>query len=142
MNDIFAAQGLIVTQLAEQVPQLRLVRGARDFASILERPGTPPAAYVLYDGQDGRIGAGQEQLVEQKWLVVAVVRNARDAIFGSGERLEAGPLLLHICQALLGWQPAPEYGALYLSNAPAPSFNGGFALFPLRFITRVIVKSE
>ena len=140
MKDLFSAQALIITQLTEQVPELRVVRGARDLPSIRERPGTTPAAYVLYDGQDAGVGAGREQVVEQKWLVVVVIRNARDALFGQGERQEGGPVLLHICQPLLGWQPGPEYGALSLIHTPAPSFNEGFGFYPLRFATRMVLR--
>lgn len=142
MDDFFSAQALIITQLMEQVPELRLVRGARDLASVRERPGTAPAAYVLYDGQNARIGAGREQMVEQKWMVVTVVRNARDAVFGHGERQEAGPILLHICQTLLGWQPGSEHGALSLIHAPGPSFKDGFGFYPLCFTTRVVLRPD
>ena len=142
MNDLFSAQPLIITRLSEQMSELHVVRGARDLASLRERSGRVPAAYVLYDGQEALIGAGQAQRVAQKWLVVAVVRHARDLVFGQGERQEAGVLLLRICQTILGWQPGPEHGALAMSHAPAPSFNEGFGFYPLRFMTRIVLRSD
>lgn len=140
MDDYFSAQALIVSQLMEQLPELRVVRGARDLASVREGVVTAPAAYVLYDGLDVRLGAGREQMVEQKWMVLSVVRHLQDALFGVGERQEAGPLLLRVCQTLLGWQPGPEHGALSMMNAPPPSFHDGFGFYPLRFTSRVVLR--
>lgn len=140
MDDLFAIQSLLIARLQEQIPELRLVRGARDLVSVQEQPGTAPSAYVIYDGQEAGIGAGQEQMVEQKWLVVTVVRNVRGALFGGEERQEAGPLLLHTCQTLLGWQPGSEFGALSLIHAPGPTFKQGFGFYPLRFSSRVILR--
>ena len=149
MNDLFAAQPLIVAQLTEQVPGLRLVQGMRELATLQERPGITPAAYVLYDGQEVRMQAEQAQVVDQKWLVVVVIRHVRPTCpevtrsgTGNSERQEAGPLLLHVCRALLGWRPGPEYGALSLLNAPNPSFRDGFGLYSLRFMTRTVIQPE
>ncbi|WP_130471746.1 phage tail terminator protein [Candidatus Magnetaquicoccus inordinatus] len=145
MNDLFFAQELLVNRLTEQVNGLRLVQGVRDAALVQERPGTTPAAYVLYDGQDLRMHAGRAQVVDQKWLVMLVIRSLRDhpvkAMPGEG-RQEAGPLLVHLCRALLGWRPAMEYGPLSLLNAPNPSFRDGFGYYPLRFATRTVIRAE
>lgn len=140
MNDLFAAQPLIIAHLTDQVTGVRLVQGIRDLSALHERPGTTPAAYVMYDGQELRMGAGQAQVVDQKWLIMVVTRHVRDTIQPSGERQEAGPLLIHVCRALLGWRPGSEYGAFSLVNAPNPSFRDGFGYYSLRFITRLTIQ--
>lgn len=140
MNDYFSAQELILVRLIQQLPEFRLVRGARDLASVRARPGASPSAYVLYNGQEALVGAGREQAVAQQWLVVVVVKNLRDSVGGQGERQEVGPLLIQVCQALLGWKPGEEHGALAMANAPGPTFHEGFGFYPLMFTTRVIVQ--
>ncbi|MBF0401474.1 MAG: hypothetical protein HQL90_11975 [Magnetococcales bacterium] len=140
MNDLFAAQRLIINQLTAQVPGVRQVQGIRELAALHERPGTTPAAYVMYDGQELRMGAGQAQVVDQKWLVVLVTRHVRDNTHHNNERQEAGPLLVHVCRTLLGWQPGPDYGALSLIPAPNPSFRDGFGFYSLRFSTRITLQ--
>ncbi|MEO5352699.1 MAG: hypothetical protein H7835_05730 [Magnetococcus sp. XQGC-1] len=141
MNDLFAAQTVLVQQLTAQVPGLRLVQAVREQAALQERPGITPAAYVLYDGQELRMHADQAQVVDQKWLVVLLLRHVRD-IPGTGgsDRQEAGPLLIHICRALLGWRPGAEYGPLSLVNTPTPSFRDGFGHYALRFVTRTTIR--
>ena len=142
MNDLFSAQALIMAQLTSQVPGLRLVQGVREMAAIQERPGITPAAYVLYDGQEVRMAADRAQVVEQKWLIVVVIRHVRETIPQDSSSQEAGPLLLHVCRALLGWRPGADYGALTLLNAPNPVFRDGFGLYSLRFMTRIIIWPE
>lgn len=139
MEDLFSAQPLIIAQLLNQVSAFRVVRGARDLASIRSRPGTAPAAYVLYDGLDAGIGADRAQMVQQKWMIVTVVRNAREAAWGVGERQEAGLILRHVCHALLGWRPGPDHGPLTLIHAPSPSFDDAHGFYPLRFSSRTLL---
>ncbi|MEO5362454.1 MAG: hypothetical protein H7838_02330 [Magnetococcus sp. DMHC-8] len=143
MNDLFAAQGPIMARLTGQVPGLRLVQGVREMGALQERPGITPAAYVLYDGQDVRMQADQAQVVDQKWLILVVIRHVRATVqpqADNGERQEPGPLLIHVCRALLGWRPGPEFGALSLLNAPNPSFRDGMGLYSLRFATRTVIR--
>ncbi|MEO5341068.1 MAG: hypothetical protein H7837_11235 [Magnetococcus sp. MYC-9] len=143
MNDLFAAQGLLIDRLSSQLPALRLVKGVRELATLHERPGTTPAAYVLYDGQDMRMGAGQAQVVDQRWLVVLVVRSRRELApvpAEGGERQEAGPLLIQLCRALLGWKPDAEHGPLALAQGPNPTFRDGFGFYTLRFVTRLTIR--
>jgi hypothetical protein len=145
MNDLFVAQQLLVNRLTEQVNGLRLVQGLRDGAAVQERPGTTPAAYVLYDGQEVRMQAGRAQVVDQKWLVMLVIRSLRDTTApptANSGRQDAGPLLIHLCRALLGWRPAAEFGPLSLLNAPNPSFRDGFGYYPLRFATRTVIRAD
>ena len=148
MNDLFYAQSQIMQQLTQEVPDLRLVRGVRALTDLQERPGNSPAAYVLYDGQEVRMAAGFAQVVDQKWLVVLVTRQARPTAPlpkippESDPRPQPGPLLIQLCRALLGWQAGADYGAFSLANAPNPYFREGFGFYPLRFITRLVIQPE
>lgn len=138
MDDYFAAEALILRRIAAELPDLRVVDGGRSLSEIQGRRSVSPAVYVLYDGQEALMGAQQAQVVAQKWVVVTMVRNAR--AWGTGERGEAGLLMVRLCQALLGWQPGPDHGPLTMATAPGPLFQGGVGFYPLRFITRIVLS--
>ncbi|MBF0627862.1 MAG: hypothetical protein HQL91_06550 [Magnetococcales bacterium] len=139
MEDLFAAEGLILARLRTQVAAFRLVAGARELKSIPAGTGTTPALYLVADGFQPLGSAGGEQALEPLWLAVVAVRHGRQVADGAGERQEAGPLLAAVCQALIGWQPADGYAPMRLVTTPGALFTDGLALFPLRFATRLRV---
>ncbi|MBF0127572.1 MAG: hypothetical protein HQM02_10225, partial [Magnetococcales bacterium] len=61
---------------------------------------------------------------------------------GRGERGEAGPLLQAVARTLLGWRPGGDFGPMKMAAAPGPVHSPGFALFPLRFVTRMMVQGS
>ncbi|MBF0614225.1 MAG: hypothetical protein G8237_04925 [Magnetococcales bacterium] len=139
MTDLLAAEPLILDRLRDRVALARQVHGARTFKAIPARTGAMPALYLIADGFQPLMRAGCEQAVEQVWLVVVAVRNLHDAEGGQGERREAGPLLFQVCQALIGWQPVPELGAMHLIASPGSVFSDEQALFSLRFAMRFVL---
>ncbi|MEO5345862.1 MAG: DUF1834 family protein [Magnetococcus sp. YQC-9] len=140
MNDLLVAEQPIVERLRSAIPAARQVGGARDLKEIPANTGATPAIFVIFDGHAPLVQAGNEQFLDQQWLVVVAVRNVRDAAGGLGERREAGPMLLQVCRALLGWSPGVEHDPLRVVATPGAQFIGEVALFPMRFATRVLTK--
>jgi hypothetical protein len=142
MNNYFAAEALILERLQNLNAEFRLITTGRTLQDIQNHPAPVPALYLIYDGQEPYMGAGQEQAINQHWLLVITVRSARDRVTGAYERLEAGPLLIQLCETLIGWQPSAEYGPLTLNTAPGPIYNDGFGYYPARFSTRLILRGQ
>ncbi|MBF0296681.1 MAG: DUF1834 domain-containing protein [Magnetococcales bacterium] len=142
MYDLFAAEPLILERLRQQMTAPRLVQGMRDREAVYTRTAVAPALYLVCDGQETRMGAGNEQVVDQAWLVVLAVRNARESDTGRAEREEAGPLLGDLARALLGWRPGPDHGPLRMAAAPGPVFGQGMAFFAMRFVTRLLLRGD
>lgn len=142
MSNYFAVEGLILDRLRSSVGDFRLITTGRNLAGVQDHPGPVPAIYLIYDGQKPHMGAGLEQVIDQSWLLVIVVRSVRDLVAGSSERLDAGGLLLQVCEALLGWKPDGEYGPLTLNTAPGPTYDNGFGYYPVRFGTRMILRGK
>lgn len=84
---------------------------------------------------------GQVALNETVFVVV-VVRNPGSQLTGVDSRLEAGPTLALIIQALLGWVPNEDCEPLRMANAPSPEFDAGFGFYPLAFSTRYVISGE
>ncbi len=142
MTNYFAAESLILQRLQTLADDFRLITTGRSLKEIQEHPAPTPALYLIYDGQKSIIGAGKQQAIDQQWLVVIAVRSARDRISGAHERLEAGPLLIKICETLIGWQPDTEYGPLGLGSAPGPLHGDGMGYYPALFYTRMVLKGQ
>ncbi|MBF0448585.1 MAG: hypothetical protein HQL67_10315 [Magnetococcales bacterium] len=140
MNNYFAAEALILTQLEQLNDSFRQIGAGRSLEAIREHPGAVPALFLIYDGQKPDLGAGREQAIHQQWLLVVVVRSARQMENGIQERIEAGPLLIRLCETLIGWQPDSEHGPLTLNTAPGPVYHHGYGYYPLRMSTRLILR--
>lgn len=145
MNHHLGLEAMLIERLKCAVPEFRDVLGMADLAAMQESSQSTPAAHVIYQGDSIPASSEKSQvitLVEQTWLVVVAVRNARDTRGGSGAREEAGVLITDTIKALSGWNPAPELRPLVRVNAPRPGFNAGFAYFPLAFKFSFYVKGS
>ncbi|MBF0380687.1 MAG: hypothetical protein HQL69_06700 [Magnetococcales bacterium] len=140
MSNYFAAEELILNQLQSLTDGFKLINTGRSIKELFNHPGPVPALYLIYDGQKPFMGAGVEQVIDQQWLLVVVVRCARETTSGTFERLEAGPLINSICSTLLGWKPNSDYGPLTLTTAPGPIYNNGYGYYPICFSTRFTIK--
>lgn len=140
MDDYFAAERLILDRLQGLSSHFRLIGSGRSLKDLPLHPGPVPALYLLYDGQIPYRMAGQEQAIDQRWLLVTVVRSAREVASGTYERMEAGPLLIQVCGRLLGWSPSEIFGPLTLHTTPAPLIQEGFGYYPLGLTTRVVLN--
>lgn len=80
--------------------------------------------------------------VTETVFVVTVIRQAASQLTGTDARLEAGPILVSIVNALLGWIPDEGCEYLRLKNAPSPEFDAGLGFYPLAFETRYVISGE
>jgi len=113
------------------------VLSARDLAGVRESEQRLPAVHVLYVGDrlEAPQGRGAVQTIDQGWMVVAAVRDLRDAE-ASAEQM--GPLLDALLHLLLGWRPSPEHGELRREQAPTPIYRSGVLYVPLLFRSRLL----
>lgn len=109
--------GLVVERLKSQVPDLRQVGGAADYAAVQELRGfAVPSAFVIFAGESGGAtgprGARVQPAVTRFGLALAV-RNYRP---GAGDQLgdELRKVLGQTRSALIGWTP-PVPGATALA---------------------------
>ena len=123
----------IQQRLRAQVPALRLVAGAGEYAALQQLPPSEkmPAAYVLPMDDTGRpnglASALVRQQVERRITIVLMTRNLRDSRGeNAAEQLE--PLLAAIRANLVGWTPVlaaqPAQGAQMI-NPEAMEFRRG-----------------
>jgi hypothetical protein len=146
-TDYLAAGALIEARIRARVP----VKRVEELATLYDMldsdsldaltSGLLPAAFVGYDGdQPGDVTEdGRMQVVGQRWLVVLVVANARNADTGRGVARAAGPLLLDLVRALTGWQPE-GFSELIRQVPPRPGYRAGVGFYPLTFFTAAVVE--
>jgi hypothetical protein len=140
VNNFFATEELILTRLESLNGLFRLISTGRSLPELKNHPGPVPALYLIYGGQKPYLGAGLEQAIHQQWSVVIVVRSAHNSATGAGEREEAGPLLIRVCETLLGWQANSETGPLTLQSTPGPTAHNGYGYYPLQWSSRLILR--
>lgn len=105
--------GLVEHRLKDQVPELREVGGAADYAAIQELRGFPvPSAYVIFAGESGPGGTARVQPAVTRFGVALALRNYRP---GAGDQLgaELRQIIGKARAALIGWAP-PVAGATAL----------------------------
>ncbi len=150
----FALEELIVARLEGRVAEaveagtwgdrkVPKVIVAADLAGVEERAQMAPALFVVFDNYNPaqEVNRGRVQQVEQHWVIFVVTRNARGQHSGQGVRDDARPLLDLVTRALCGWEPHPDFGALYMGADTGPIYSeAGFGYFPLRFTTRCVVR--
>lgn len=86
-----------------------------------------------FDASDrGRAGAGAQQILTQRWLVMLGISSA--APTPDARNTRAGPLLSQLHKALAGWTPQGAYRPFVRANAALqPTFTSNKAVYPLGF---------
>ncbi len=144
MDDYFVAERWIIDRLIDQVPELRAVEGAQSLNGVAASSRSSPMAAVIWGGETPLTGdnyrVGRGQIIDQQWMILLVVRNARNVGTGGGIRAEAGPLLIKINSALQNWKPAPGFGRLIKMATPGPRYEDGYGFFALRYSTRITMQ--
>lgn len=107
---------LVIARLKDQVPDLREVGGAADYAAVQELRGfATPSAFVIFAGESGGVGprGSRVQPAVTRFGVALAVRNYRP---GAGDQLgdELRKVLGQTRSALIGWVP-PVPGATALA---------------------------
>lgn len=144
-----ALEELIIARLQAKLPELRgAIDGMYDLDGVSANAQRAPRIDVVpfgeqvLQGDKQRSHNGLVQIVQQRWMVVAVVRNGRDMRTGVAARREAGDLLWRINANLQGWKPGADFGHLYKINAAPPQYEKGFGYFPLAYASNIVRKGE
>lgn len=147
--DYLAAGGLIEARIRASVPDIKRVAALGNLYALLEAEpedflkqvsGKLPAAFVGFDGEaiGDAAGDGISHVALQRWLIVLVVGNYRQADRAEGVVDAAGPLLSQLLVALTGWRPV-GFSELMRQAAPRPGYLAGVGFFPLVFATTLVV---
>lgn len=142
MDDYLALEPLIKTRLDGLVSGV----GIHSLATLGDersRVQLAPGIFVGYAGdRRGDDVRGALQTWHQGWWTVIAVRSAKGGNTGQALRTEAGPLLGAVMQQLGGWTPDRKtYQPLARVAAAAPRYYIGYAEFPLRWETRITIRS-
>lgn len=137
-------EDVLVARLATRVPPPARVFTAADLDGVNQAAQFTPALHIVFDGYTPTrdTGDGRVQELELRWLVVAAVRNAREARTGGPARADAVALIATALTALLGFRPAPDHSALRLATAPPPGFSAGYHYLPLAFTCRTTRRGD
>lgn len=142
ITDFFVAEPLIIARLQDQIQGVTRVLPAADLASLLDNKagwsnvGTPAIYVGPYDYQLEDTPNPAQQKFAQRWYVLLVTRHVGQIDTGAGAREAAGPLLVSIIRALLGWLPGSGLGPLKLEQAGGRwAYRDGKLLHPLIFST-------
>jgi len=144
LDNYLAAEQLLIERLKQAVPEFARVSDWSEYSTLDESIAITPAAYVVYGGDQLRPagGRGEVQRIDQIWGVVIVVRNVAQRLAGTAIREEAGPLMMQVLRALMGWQLADQLRPLERMAAPRPQYEKLVGYFPLQFATGLIIKGD
>jgi hypothetical protein len=142
--NFFAVRDALVVALKAALPAGTHVLTADDLDDIDEAHQPTPAVHVIYGGFSvGEVSrGGRTAVIEQRWLVVSVIKHTGDkakASRESGARVE--PLVQGVLDELMGWRHAStSMFPLTLQSPPAPVPRYPFYYFPLAFSATVALE--
>lgn len=137
---VAAIETAIVDRLRTRLgAAVEYVYTAAEVAQVEEHSQLVPSVAVLYNGltptQEQANGAIQE--VAFQFLAVVAVRNAAGSALHEGARADGSALVDGVMEALLGFRPITNGGALKLDQSPPAAFSdAGFAYYPVAFEIR------
>jgi hypothetical protein len=112
---------------------------AADLAGVKEKSQVTPALHlVLHSYRPVADDGAADSLWREIWLVVAVVRNARQNVGTRALREAASPLLKEAVAALDGWRCPGATGVVRAIDGPAPLFTDGLGYLPLAFAVNTV----
>lgn len=110
-----------------------------DLATVAESSQVNPARHVVLHSYKPGSEVGSSAKWQEIWLVVIVVKNARQGVGAEALRNEAGPMLQETIGALQGYKAPGMIGVLESVVPPAPHITPSFGYFPLAFRAQVVV---
>jgi len=138
--DLLASGPAIEARLRAQCPAAGdNVFTTATLAGVKEKSQVTPALHlVLHSYRPIADDDGSGSLWRVIWLVVAVVRNARQNAGTAPIQDAAGDLLAQAVGALDGWRCPGTVGKLRAIDPPNPLITDGFGYFPLAFSVDVV----
>jgi len=135
----------IIARLQAEVPGLNTVASRTFIASPEDLSPQLPAAYVQPGpAQYQDMSPDGSGIETEAWQVIVCVPFVKDPADVETASAQAGPLLQASAAALHGWAPEDgEYSLLQITGRPQPSYDEGFAQFPMTFsTTRAVVDFQ
>ena len=145
MDDYLAIEPLLKAHLAGIAPGVG-IHSLATLGDVKARMQLAPAIFIGYAGdrfdQDLTAqGVGLGQRWTQAWWTVIAVR-AAGKTQGAALRATAGPLMADVMTLLGGWTPdSKTYRPFTRVAATQPLYHIGYAEFPLRWETRLNIRS-
>lgn len=148
MDNLFAAEPLIIERLIAQVPELETVGSYTLLATAQDLTPYCPAAFV--GPGPGEVlddtPKGLDPVESQGYTVLICVAHIRDPEDLATTATAAGALAAKVIIALSGWAPGEgrpgvpyKSGLRYLGH-DEPYYEPGWAEFPLNFRARAILR--
>jgi hypothetical protein len=138
----FEAEASIIARVSEFAPELAAIYTPFVIGDITEASQKSPSVHVIFAGEDvisDDAGRGSRKPVDQKWLIVLALRNAKAQLAHTESiRNDAGVIIPKLLNALSGWKPTENMRELVRKQAPTPGYSSSFAYFPLMFHGRII----
>jgi len=135
---------LVIARLADQVPALKKVAGAADFAAVVPDLKQTPAAYVIELTNRAEPNSLASMAVSQQntvlFGVILAVQNLRDAT-GEKAGTDMGALRSAVMTALIGWEPDPDYDVLEYSGGRLLSLDNLVLWWQDDYFTRILERS-
>jgi hypothetical protein len=146
LANYLSVEALITDRLKEPARSLPQVLSAGDLEGVKEASQKHPAIHLINlpdaipNGKNDSAVNGKNQIVQQRWMVVIVVKNVSTS---AKLREDAGPIISGAIKALQGWKPSPEHGHMLRKDAPyRQTYRNGFGYFPLLFTTQIITTGD
>jgi hypothetical protein len=136
----YSLEALIETRLTGRLDDSLLILRAASIQGMPKQYNY--SIYIIPDEIEIDEQRRNQVALSETVFVVTVVRHAGSQITGTDSRLEAGPILVKVIRALLGWTPDGACEPLRMTNAPRPEFDAGFGFYPLAFKTRYIITGD
>ncbi|UGA40345.1 hypothetical protein JOS77_14065 [Chromobacterium haemolyticum] len=122
----------LVARLRAEITGVRTIEQRGEMDDLVTGNQISPALYVIYQRDvlpSDSQSADAHNLIQQYWLVVAVMQGNNAAAFD-----KAGQLLAQVRDALLGWSPDFSYYDKLKAATPPPAlYQDGFGYYPLLF---------
>lgn len=148
MDNLFAAEALIIERLIAQVPELTtvgsftLLAGAQDLTPYCPAAFVGPGSGEVLDDTP----SGLDPIEGQTYTVLVCVSHIRDPDDVATTATVAGALAAKVIQSLSGWAPGagspgvPYKAALRYTGHDDPYYEPGWAEFPLNFRARAVLR--
>lgn len=135
---------LIITRLKSQVPALKVVAGAADFAAAAPEARILPAAWVIELANRPQPNSLASMAVSQaneiRFGVILAVQNLRDAT-GEKAHTDMRTLRQSVMTALLGWEPDPDYDVLEYGGGRLIQLDNLVLWWQDEYITSILERS-
>ncbi|MBF0424820.1 MAG: hypothetical protein HQL66_03255 [Magnetococcales bacterium] len=146
ITDYLFLEKEIIARLAATVPGLPVL--AIDNEAQLRMnllPVTSAFVWMIDDRPGEVMSQGRGQKIHQSWLVELVTKNAAQPLTGTAARQEAGPIMMQIREALVGWTPNEYVVSRFRQETSAVkkmAMEGGIIIRPLQFGAEFTLKTN